>query len=252
MKKIYKVLLILTVIPLFMNCSEAEEFMFEEMDAIYFRLPDPNAFTDESISIVGDTIFFTFAYFDDDKVKSHDVFVPLEVVGFAADRERKFHIEVKSKPNTVAGVDYVAPDQAQPLHADKMYDSLRVTFNRTKSMQSEHKELEINIIDGGDFIKGVKDNLHVVIKVSDMLEKPVWWDKWSVGFGEWHPAKLREWFKIWGTDPLSSTVSQIGWYFTSQECMAIVKLKAVFDKAEADGNPFLDEHQNILKIPANF
>lgn len=253
MNKIHYTIVALAAAVSAAGCSEADKLMFKGPDTVYFRLPKAKNITDNAISINGDSmIIFTFAYYDLDRVSEYEIGIPVETASFPSARERKYHIEVTPGSNTRAGVDYVELAPEQTFKAESLFDTLRVKFLRNNSMQSEQKLLRIDVADGGDFQKGLVENRTVYIQVSDMLEKPVWWDAWHTAFGDWHPAKLREWFKVWGTDPLPPTPNYISFYWYPQECTSVLKLKAIFEAAADSGNPFVDEYGNTLTIPANF
>ncbi|MDE7374169.1 MAG: DUF4843 domain-containing protein, partial [Odoribacter sp.] len=123
-----------------------------------------------------------------------------------------------------------------------------ITLKRSASMSTETKEIRIRIVDGEDLVQGVKEKLFVAVRVSDILEMPDWWKRWEIGFGTWHPTKLREWIKIWGGKGDLPTNGQVMWYTFPRECAAIVRLKKVFDAEPG----FYDENGVRLKIPADF
>lgn len=251
MKKIlFYAIAIMAVLPLASGCKK-DKLMFSGPASIYFRLPSPDSIKDPAIAIVADTLTYTFAYSDLVTVSQRTILIPLEITGVAADHDRKYRIQVIDSANTTAGVDYVSLAPVQQFPAAHQFDTLQVTFLRNLSMQSAVKQVIITIQNGDDLVAGVKEKLTVCLRVSDMLSQPVWWNRWINGFGTYNSIKLREWFKIWGTTPLSTTKIP-NWNFAPQELAAIVKLKAVFDKAKADGHPFVDENGIELTIPANF
>ncbi len=243
MKKLQYIASALLACCAFAGCTEAEKTMFDAPDAISFRMPAADA--DKKLIIRDDTIVYTFAY---DPVETREICIPLEVVGFAAQKERKYRIEVKNIGTMTPGTDYVALDPVQTFPAGKMYDSLRVVFNRTPSMASQVKKIEINITDGGDFVMGPRENLFVAIQVSDILEEPTWWNHWKGGFGTWHPTKLREWIRIWGGTGELRTDRSPSWYYHPKELTALLQLKKVFQD-----NVFYDfDGTTRLTIPANY
>ncbi len=226
-------------------CQEADREMFSGKETgIYFKLE--NLEDDTSLILRTDTVMYTFAY-DSEDVKQREIYIPVELVGDAAKEERTYHIEIETTKTTVEGVDFEILASEQIFPAYKTIDSLRFVWKRNQSMQEEVKKVDIRIISGGDFIAGVEEFLFVSLQASDILEKPDWWDAWEDGFGSWHPTKLREWIKIWGTEDLDPDPWMISFSNFPQECTAIVKLKDVFDK-----NVFLDENGVRLYIPANF
>ena len=227
-------------------CQEADKEMFDaNKTALYFKLEDLK--NDKTLILREDTIVYTFAYDDVEEVHQKEVYIPVELVGFAAGRQRTWHIEVEAAANTKEGVDYEPLATEQVYAAGKTVDSLRFVWKRSPSMQKEVKKLNLRIVSGGDFEAGVQEKLFVSLQASDILEKPDWWDDWEAAFGSWHPTKLREWIKIWGNKDLEKTnPDYVNFSYYPQECTAIVKLHDLFENEE-----FYDENEVRLYIPAN-
>ena len=89
----------------------------------------------------------------------------------------------------------------------------------------------------------MKEKLFVAVQVSDILEKPDWWDNWIGCFGTFHPVKYREWMKLYGgTGDL--TGKRPDWWYAPLELTLILDLKRMFEE-----NEFLDENGKRLLIP---
>lgn len=225
-------------------CRETDKEMFDEgMAGIYFKIQ--NLKKDSTLILRQDTIVYTFAY-DSEEVTGREVCIPLELIGDAGNRERNYRVEVKAAENTVEGRDYEPIVSEQVFPAGKITDSLRITWKRNSSMHQEVKKLDIAIVLGGDFSVGLEEKVFVSLQVSDILEKPLWWDDWEDGFGSWHPTKLREWIKIWGRKDLPVDPWFLAFAAYPQECTAIVKLHDLFERKE-----FYDENGVRLYVPAN-
>lgn len=229
-----------------MACQDADKEMFgADQTGIYFKLD--NLKEDKTLILRKDTVVYTFAYDDIEDVHQREVYIPVELVGFAAGRERTYRIEVEPAANTRADVDYEPLATEQVYSAGKTVDSLRFVWKRNPSMQKEVKKVNIRIVSGNDFGAGVEEKLFVSLQASDILEKPDWWDSWEAAFGSWHPTKLREWIKIWGKEDLKKiNPDYLNFFYYPQECTAIVKLHDLFENEE-----FYDENDVRLYIPAN-
>lgn len=226
-------------------CQEADKVMFTtDTSGIYFKLGALKK--DSALILRQDTIAYTFVY-DPEEVGKREICIPVELVGNAVDRDRKYSIEIQAAGNTVEGTDYEPVKTEQVFCSGKTIDSLRIVWKRNLSMQKEVKKLNIRIVGGGDFTEGVEEKLFVALQASDIFEKPDWWDGWEIGFGAWHPTKLREWIKIWGRESLPVKPWMPGFSNYPQECTAIVKLHDLFERKE-----FYDENENRLYVPANF
>lgn len=230
------------------SCQEADREMFPGEEAgVYFKLSALSK--DATLVLRKDTVVYTFAY-DDVDVTEREICIPVELVGYAAGTERKYRIKVEAAANTLEGVDYETVASEQTFAANKTVDSLRVVWKRNQTMTDEKngvKKLNIRIVSGGELAAGVEEKLFVSLQVSDILEKPKWWDGWEFAFGSWHPVKLREWIKIWGKEDLEKKPWYPSFHSHPQELTAIVKLHDLFEKEE-----FYDENGVRLSIPANF
>lgn len=244
MNRIY-ILMVSILVLSGVACQDADREMFPgEKSGVYFKLS--NLSKDGTLIMRKDTVVYTFAYDDVEEVRDREICIPVELIGFATGTDRKYHVEVVAAGNTEEGVDYEPVESEQTFGANKTVDSLRVMWKRSESMQKEVKKLNIRIVSGGDFVAGVEEKLFVSLQVSDILEKPVWWDVWYDAFGSWHPTKLREWIRIWGREDLDADPWMIGFFYYPQECSAIIKLHDLFESKE-----FFDENGVRLFIPAN-
>jgi hypothetical protein len=201
--------------------------MFNAPDGVYFRMPAG----DTTLITRADTIVYTFAF--DLTATRREISVPVEIIGFAATNDRTYRLEITNYGDVREGVHYDAINPVQTFPAGKMRDSLRVTFHRTPDMLREAKKIGLTIIDGGDLAKGVRERLHVSIQVSDVLEKPEWWDRWNVLFGgAYDPQIYKVWMGIWGGKGDLSAYNTPNWWGAPQVLTAIIDLKAYFDQHE--------------------
>lgn len=228
-------------------CREAEREMYPlETEGLYFHA-DSVAYFDTNLLLRTDTVVYTFAY-ETTAVQTYEVRVPVQLMGVAAERERIYYVEILPADNTVEGTDYEPVTSRQVFAAGKTVDTLRIVWKRNKSMEKGLKQLNIHILEGGDFTRTVEERNFIALQASDILEEPDWWKAWEIAFGSYHPTKLREWVKIWGREPLEED-PWMGIYFMGypQECTAILKLRDLFEKEE-----FYDDNGVRLVIPANF
>ncbi|MDR0766324.1 MAG: DUF4843 domain-containing protein [Odoribacteraceae bacterium] len=220
-------IIIIGVLSLVAACSEAEREMFHAPDAIYFRMPQG----DTTLIIREDTIIYSFA-FDPETITRREIYIPVELVGLAADRDREYLVEITNIDETREGVHYDALHAKQVFPAGKMRDSLRVTFLRTADMQQKAKKINITIRSGGDFAEGVVERLFVSIEVSDILVKPAWWDNWGEYFGPYDPQVYRAWINIWGGTGDLSAYPYPGWGYSPGVLTAIIDLRRYFEEHE--------------------
>ena len=246
MKGLYCILASVFFLQLGIACSEADRDLFEGPVGINFRIPKTSEeikdykLRDSSLIFREDTMVYSFAF---DMVNTErEICVPVEVTGFAKEVDRKYYVEVVEYNGAKAGVHYDAVPTEHVLAAGKVKDSLRILFHRV-DMDKQARKIGITIKRGGDFIEGVKEKLFVAVQVSDILEKPDWWDNWIGCFGTFHPVKYREWMKLYGgTGDL--TGKRPDWWYAPLELTLILDLKRMFEE-----NEFLDENGKRLLMP---
>ena len=127
-------------------CQEADKVMFTtDTSGIYFKLGALKK--DSALILRQDTIAYTFVY-DPEEVGKREICIPVELVGNAVDRDRKYSIEIQAAGNTVEGTDYEPVKTEQVFCSGKTIDSLRIVWKRNLSMQKEVKKLNIRIVGG--------------------------------------------------------------------------------------------------------
>jgi hypothetical protein len=209
-------------------CSEASREMFSAPGAIYFRMPQG----DTTLIIREDTVVYSFAF---DLVNTRrEICIPVEIVGLAAGHDRTYRVEVNPFGETLPGVHHEPVATEQVLPAGKTRDSLRVTFLRSPDMQQEVKKIGITIRDGGDLATGVRECLYVAIQVSDILERPAWWNNtWNPYFGgTYDPQIYKVWMEIWGGTGDLSAYPSASWWDAPHVLTALFDLKRYFDEHE--------------------
>lgn len=241
MKKITNHFGIISIILLLIfACGEANKEMFKGPESIYFRVPQG----DTTLIIREDTIVFSFAF--DLNSSQREILIPVEISGFPTDYDRKYMVEVTNIGDTKAGIHYETISKEQVLPAGKMTDSLKVIFYRTEDMGKSAKKIGISIQDGGELIKGVEECLYMAIQVSDILEKPEWWNTWEDYFGRYDPQVYREWMRIWGGTGDISEYTEPGWWQAPQVLTALIDLRSYFSKLDP---PATYEDSTPIMIP---
>ncbi len=228
MRRLYNYIGILGIALLFAGaCTEADKETFRGPESIYFRMPQG----DTTLIIRKDTVIYSFAF--DPVLTQREIYIPVEVIGFASSHDRTYTIKVANVKNTKSGVHYEAISEQQHFPAGKMLDSLKVVFNRTEDMQREACKIEIMIKAGGDFVQGITESLLVAIQVSDILEEPSWWEMWRPILGVYDHQIYRQWIKIWGGTGDLSGYTGTSWFEAPQVLTAIIDLKKFFEANSA-------------------
>lgn len=236
MKTIYLSVIFMALIAF--SCSESDKILFDGPNSVYFRIAD----LDEEVKVNEDTLMHSFA-FSPDEITQKLVKIPIEISGFAEQADRKYRIRIEEYGDIKSGVHFEEIAEEQTLKAGEVSDTLEVVLNRTVDMQHSSFKFGIHIQEGGDFVCGLKECLFVAVRVSDILEKPLWWDKWQTYFGDYHPIKYKKWMEIWGgTGDLSG--KRADWWSSPSELTAVFELRVYFEN-----NPTYDEDGNLIVVP---
>ncbi|MDR1415034.1 MAG: DUF4843 domain-containing protein [Odoribacteraceae bacterium] len=209
-------------------CAEASKEMFRANAAIHFKMPAG----DTTLITRGDTIIYSFAF--DPVATRREICIPVELIGFAADRDRTYRVLLTPDTNTREGDHHLPVNPLQTLPAGKTTDSLRVTFLRAPDMQQSVRKIHLAIRDGGDLAAGTRERLTVTIQVSDILQRPAWWNEWWNEYfgGAYDPQIYRAWMNIWGGAGDLTAYPYPGWWYAPQVLTALIDLKAYFDQHE--------------------
>ena len=251
MRTKYPYIVLLAWLMLGVACRDADKEMYsDDTVGLYFKLAN---LSDDSTLVVNrsaQSVTYTFVY-DDADVTEREICIPVQVFGDSAAYNRKYRIEVSPAANTMEGEDYAAIAAEQSFPAGKTIDSLRVVWKRSAAMKDEAKRLDIRIVPDGDFAMGMQEYTSVSLVASEIYECPEWWvsdgdggNNWTPALGAYHWIKMREWNKLWGRTPLKKNPGSISFLLYPQECVAITKLKELFER-----ETFVDEQGNRLTIP---
>lgn len=219
-------------------CSENDKLLFNDNASIYFRIPKG----DTTLIIQADTVVYSFAFEDPELVNTFVMRLPVESTGLAPSYERKYKIHIVPELSTaIEGTDFQALQETYTMPAQKGLDTLLLTVNRTESMQVAPKNLVLEMVATDDFKLGPQERVRIYLRISDILERPEWWDEWEPYMGAYGRKKHDKWLKIWGKDPLPTDVSMIHPFYTPKELMAIQDLRIYFEQ-----NPTYENGERVV------
>lgn len=178
------------------SCEEAEKEMFSAPDAVYFKVSQDDKNRDKKIIVREDTVIYSFSY-EAPEIKNYKIKIPVEIVGHRADKERKYNISIVDNMTTaVAGKHYEELESTYTIRKGVGIDTLVITALRHVDMLRFSKDLTIELTPSQDFQLGRKESVRKTIRISDMLEEPEWWEKWSGLMGPYHYIKHQEWILV--------------------------------------------------------
>lgn len=230
MKRLFYILTIYFFGMSLLSCQENDRLLFTDDSAIYFTLPTK----DTTLLIQEDTVVYSFA------LETHSVYtlrLPIESTGLAPNRERTYKISINPSYTTaVEGTDFEGLKTEYHMPANRGLDTVSFTVHRTLPMQTAARTLRLDIVPTADFKEGIQERTSIYLKFSDILERPVWWDKWEFVMGEYGRKKHDKWLEIWGKSPLPTDVMMIHPFYTPKELMAIQDLRLYFERNEVYEN----------------
>jgi hypothetical protein len=179
-------------------CKKEETPLFNSTENVYFDfMPDD----DEDKT---DSILYSFAYFPD---KGEDtVFIPVRISGFRMPVDRKFILTtVDSSTTAVASKHYKPLEKEYTMPADSGICMVPlILINKDTVLKSTTLTIGLTLKATTDL--GVTFTLQNkgIVKFSNRLEKPVWWEPWAGELGTYSRVKHELFIRVGGTTELGT------------------------------------------------
>lgn len=185
MRKIFKSLLILFLVA-FVSCESIDPIYYDSVARIYFEDEQTDySFGDKPLSIE-ETI----------------VEIKVRIMGESTTATRRFKVEVDEEETTaIEGVQYEALPSDFEVLQDSIYGYIPVKLLRSgiDGTVEESLMITLHLIDGGDFVTGVKESLSTKLKFNNYLEEPSWWSWIGYYVGDYAPEKYQKYIEIHGS-----------------------------------------------------
>ncbi|MDR6785525.1 hypothetical protein ABIE26_004235 [Pedobacter africanus] len=159
-------------------CRKDELVSFNQKPKVYIYKR-----TQAPVSPVKDSATYSFAI-KPTSVVSDTVFIPVRIMGDAADHDRKVNYEVMDI-STADPESYTLLPAV--IKANKFEGTLPVLIRKTPSLKNKEGKLWIAITASDDFDPGVSDQLSYLIKINDFLSRPPSWS--DSYFGKYSSVK---------------------------------------------------------------
>lgn len=195
------ILLIIILFCLLSACKKEETPVYSTDDNIYLDFT-PTVDNDKTDSIV-----YSFAYFPE---KQEDtVYIPVRISGRRVSRDRRFILTtVDSTTSAVASLHYRPLEKEYIMSADSGLCLVPlILMNKDSVLKRMTFTIGLTLRSTGDF--GVQFPLQNkgLVKVSNRLEKPLWWDVWIGELGAYSRVKHELFIRVSGTTELPPTQS---------------------------------------------
>ena len=189
-KTIFFIVLLAALLP---SCQKAKVEPYSRKNGVYFFLDEFTDFNTRIKTIV-DTLSFSFVRLEETQFEAV-VQVRVNLQGIHADYDRKFVIKVnREKSTAIEETDYTPLAPYYLITANEYYTMVPITIKRTSALLSKTLNMVLELEETEDLEVGLREKRTVVIKFTNMLTKPVYWDN-SVSayviriWGEWSRNK---------------------------------------------------------------
>lgn len=171
MKKSTIIIAMLSIV--LFSCKKEEPLAYNTADNIYFDLT-PDIKDDKADSIV-----YSFAYNPEKDMDT--ILIPIRLAGIRQPVARKFSIGVVDTSTTaIASLHYKPLEQEYTLAADSGTFMLPlIVYSKDTALKNKTVILTLSLEASSELGISFKSLRRGFIKLSNRLEKPLWWDVWS-------------------------------------------------------------------------
>lgn len=152
-----------------------------------------------------DSLLFSFLTIPDSD--EGEVFLPVEIVGQLADRDRVYKLSVVKEMTTALDQHFSFPENFV-LKANSITDTAMITVKRTPAIDIKPVKLVLKIEETADFKPGQVDHSFVILYISNVVSRPGWWNPMVEGqyLGTYSDKKYKlfsEVTKVTDLDPIN-------------------------------------------------
>lgn len=168
MKKIYCIFLILAA---FLSCRDNADFPFQGEDAVYFQLNTTGYTWTKTL----DSMVYSFA---GKGVDEDTLWIRVNLEGTATPQARPLNIVIDEANTTAqAGLHYEALKADYELPGDSVYTKIPVIiYNKDKQLENKQVVIALALQPTESLALGITDRTKCRLLVSNMLNKPTYWE----------------------------------------------------------------------------
>lgn len=159
----------------------------------------------------------------------------VETVTRTTDRTMSYRLEIDPAKTTAPSEAYDL-DPNPVIQAGMFTGETYVTIHRTAVMDEKEVDIAVRIVEGGDFLPGPTTNCLRIIRVSNIISQPDWWnqDFADAFLGTYSNKKYEEFIKATGVSDLSE--------MDNSEITALCREFVYYLREQRDlGNEIFDE-----------
>lgn len=179
-KQIYVIMILLGY--LCVSCKKDQLMSFNQKPKVYIY--KTNLLNLETF-LTRDSVTYSFAVRPDD-IKMDTVFIPIRIIGDAAERDRKVNYELMS----VSEADKESYELLPALiKVNRFEGRIPVLVKKATSLKDKESRLWLKIIASGDFEPGIVSQLTYLIRINNFLSRPATWSDFY--FGKYSNTKYK-------------------------------------------------------------
>jgi hypothetical protein len=145
--------------------NDSYKYYTEESCTLHFNFPDQQR----------DSVVYSFIKYTDGQ--GIEVKLPLEIAGYASDRDRHYRLRVVADSSTAQeGLHYAPLEEQFVFKANRYHDSARIVFYNTDEVLSRSpRRLYLEIESTGDFDTGIWYKQRADIRFANIVREPLTW-----------------------------------------------------------------------------
>lgn len=210
------------------------------------------ACSEEKLSVYGDGRYVYFTQKSDEIVRfsfkttpgkeERTVALDVEIVGRLPTEMLGYRLEIDPERTTAPAGAYEL-DPSPVIAAGEFTGRTYVKIRRVAAMDERELDIAVRIVDGGAYRPGPAANCLRILRVSNIISRPAWWDDdFAAAFlGDYSNKKYEEFIKATGVSDLSDMENSEIAALCRQFVYYLRELRdrgsEVFDE---DGSPMLD------------
>lgn len=171
--------------------------------------------------------------------------LPVKMVGFMPEKDLEYTIAVHEEETTARPEHFSIPSSFR-YRQGLLLDTAYITVKNTPDLATNEVLLAIYIKDGPELQAGQSDYAYRVIKLSDKVEKPVWWDANMDRFylGTYSELKFRKFMEVTGVGDLTP-------YDDAERRVLMLQFKYYLIEMKENGTPVLleDGSDMLASVP---
>lgn len=195
------------------------------------------------IGSVQDTIVFSFFFYPGQS--EVQVPLPVKLVGFMPDKDLEYTIAVHQEGTTAAAEHFTIPSSFT-FRKGLLRDTAYITVKNRPNLATNEVRLAFYIKDGTELQAGQSEYAYRVIKLSDRVSKPVWWDANMDRFylGNYSELKFRKFMEVTGVGDLTT-------YSDPERRVLMLRFKYYLIEMKENGTPLLleDGSDMLASVP---